>query len=275
MAVSTRLPATLLLLSFPLLFKGLVAFGEDNQAPQLVVNAAILKGTFGGTGANPGVAVNGEGAQVNGQSWSKEAALQEGENRFEAIASGANGKSQPRETVINVGAAQSSTGGAGDDLNPQGNPVGDGTPYDPMRLRRLKLKVNFKTASADTVMLQAYLRPPDGLSFEGQSVIVDIGGASWTLQLDAKGRARSTASRLKIKTKKPKKGSTTPGDARVLFKARGADAAAFWRQVGLTNETVKGRAVSVPALVTLGGKTYGIRAGLTYKAKGDVKGLAK
>jgi hypothetical protein len=123
------------------------------------------------------------------------------------------------------------------------------------------VKLNFKASGKDAIVLKGKLQDrPDGFSAGGKAFRVDVGGASATGTLDGKGKA----AQLAVK----KSGG-------FVIKLKNGSFAAALLDEGLTNETVKKKAVTIPVLVVVGDDAFGTLRNAKYSAKQGKSGSAK
>jgi PKD repeat protein len=130
----------------------------------------------------------------------------------------------------------------------------------PLTLRGVLVKLNFRRAGRDRIMLSGTLPVPAGFAFSGRQVTVDVGGATATFTLNAKGKGGGFAI--------SKRG-------RFKMKRKNIDAAGALADEGLTNETVQNREVSLPVLVGFNDAFFQRTVTARYGAKAGKSGKAK
>jgi uncharacterized repeat protein (TIGR01451 family) len=143
-----------------------------------------------------------------------------------------------------------------------------GTP-GPVELKRLKIKLNFRTAGKDKLLLKGTLPVADSAALAGLDVGFDLGGVLQVFTLDSKGKGANATGKLKVK--KPKNAS-----AKFTLKLKNESMqAALAANANLTNTTVKKEARTVRVSVVLPSGALQTDQPQTYTAKQDKKGKTK
>ena len=141
------------------------------------------------------------------------------------------------------------------------------TPFD---ILKLSGAVNFKTSGKDACALKGKLPTLDaGFKPQGATVTVDVGGATRTFTLDAKGRARTANGSFSLK--KSKTGAITfdakltKGTFAALWSDEGADPA----------KAAKNAPLTMISRITLDGRVYECVSTVLYSAKPGVGAVFK
>jgi PKD repeat protein len=148
-----------------------------------------------------------------------------------------------------------SGGGGGGGGEGGGSGGGGGSADGPVVVKSVNVlalsgKANFSKSGKDSFALTGSLDIGGGLTYAGAVLQMDVGGATASLTLDKKGRARGSQGTLQVKR------TTLSGP--VVFKARikAGSWAALWADDGLDPAvTIKAKLISMPVSVTLNGST--------------------
>jgi Tol biopolymer transport system component len=148
--------------------------------------------------------------------------------------------------------------------NPR-DPASKPLPFTPMKVQ---MKASFKTPSAkDTLKFVASIDMPANFTPAGLGFTIKVPGTGRAIFLDAKGRAPKGNTALKLKFKKPKKGTSFAGGP-VGF-SPSLKAAGFMPALGLKNETVKTGTGTFWILMIINGQPYAGKVNAALKAKQD------
>lgn len=152
------------------------------------------------------------------------------------------------------------------------------TPWDgadagelaPLSLTNLAVKLIFSTAGHDRIQLGGKISLPTGFSVQKTQVVVDVGGVVGQAVLDSKGLGH--AGRLAFKLG-PIKGTANQV---VRFSAK-FDAENYAETLAelLPNANIVREPRTIPVLLMLGAKTYGVNGVVSYTAKSGKSGSAK
>ena len=143
-----------------------------------------------------------------------------------------------------------------------------------MKINKMQGAVNFKSNSHDTVSLTGALpNLPSPFFPNGQTLTLDVGGASVTFVLNNRGQSKTGSSTfaLTLKPNKKSKSNPAPGFAggNVTFKARLANGS--WAAVWGINPNATGSTTGAMATtISLNGSVYSATTTLTYTAKARV-----
>jgi PKD repeat protein len=141
----------------------------------------------------------------------------------------------------------------------------------PLGINSLKLQAKFKQVGSDTCSIKGAL-PASAQDFSpaNAAVTLNIGGATVTFQLDAKGRGISQRGSVKFAHDKKTGTWTFSGQLRGNMH----DA---WAQIGLTNDVLINSAVGVPVQLTIQSNIVGVfdaEPSLSYTDKAGTSGTA-
>jgi hypothetical protein len=145
----------------------------------------------------------------------------------------------------------------------------------PVRVSKLKGKLNFRKAGRDTLLVKGELDLPQGFLPGGKSFRLDVGGAIADFDLDAKGRGSATAG--------PGKAASGGGKVRLGFrkksglwefraKLRKSSFAEAWEDEGLVDDTLKDVPVDLRTAVTVGEVPFITTGTFTYSGKSGRSG---
>jgi len=134
----------------------------------------------------------------------------------------------------------------------------------PFTVLKMVMKLNFRSASRDSMVLKGSLVLPAGFAPEGVRATVDVGGVRPSFVLDARGRARSLGGRFKLSTR----------NGSFLVKLSRGNFAGAWADEGLINADLQ-RSVSVNVRVELDAQSYTAARTLYYKARAGRSGRAR
>jgi hypothetical protein len=133
----------------------------------------------------------------------------------------------------------------------------------------LKMAMKFPPGKMDSATLKAQFTPPGNFSAGGVPATLNLGGVQMTFPLDAKGKGASGKSKLTIKIKN--------GTAAVTATLKG-DWNSDWAAVGLTDETVTSKSVTIPIELEFAGSApvaFAAQKGLVYRATAGKSGQAR
>jgi PKD repeat protein len=150
-------------------------------------------------------------------------------------------------------------------------PGGGGTPTGRIGITKIKLKLNFKKADKDLLMVQGVILISEGFNPEGVAVDVDASGVFGSFVLDAKGKAKTDANGDKSKKfllkLKIKKGVVQAGECKFKMIFKNGDFQDTWRRFGLENADIEERNVSIPMTVSFPTMMYPDFLAGKYKAR--------
>ncbi|MHC4470518.1 MAG: hypothetical protein ACYTDY_11885 [Planctomycetota bacterium] len=157
------------------------------------------------------------------------------------------------------------TRGEGDDDDDDDDVAQGGFIYQraapPITMPKLNGKLNFKKGGRDALKVKGEVMPWFDFTPDGQEFMVNVGGVMETFTLDGKGKARTASGKAKMKLNK----KTQAWQFKVAMKKGNFGEA--WQDEGLTNESIKGRQVTVQTVVVLGGFSFGGQIPSTYTGK--------
>jgi PKD repeat protein len=166
------------------------------------------------------------------------------------------------------------SGGAPEDVENISAALSLGEQVGAFEVKNLVLKVDFRKENKDMVVLHGFLTMGADFSVEGKTAIVDVGGATWELPLDGKGKGKEGGALVQVKAGKVDKEAVTVR-GKLTFKANKQDLAGDWADEGLTDEDSSGKSATVAVAVTIGGQVFAATKQVTYRAKAGKNGLAK
>ncbi len=132
----------------------------------------------------------------------------------------------------------------------------------PLKIKALKLKLDFQRAQHDQFLLRGTL--PNETPLRSTSVIVNASGISLAIQLDARGRSRE------LTVAKPHAGSTA-----FTLKLNKADLAATLASSGFTSDaTVKNQQLGMMITLIVNATTYQTTRTVNYTVRKGISGSA-
>lgn len=161
--------------------------------------------------------------------------------------------------------------------DPSSGPASNGPQTIPMTVSKLLCKLNLATSGKDSASCSGVIPSlPDGFSPAGQTVTVDIGGASVDFTLDAKGHARNSQGSFTLKLKLSKSHSVIGGSAPFSCKLSNGNFASDWEASGI-NVSVDAKQVTMPMTVdvTLSGNDYSATVNGSYSCKAGKAAMFK
>ncbi len=152
----------------------------------------------------------------------------------------------------------------------------------PLSVTKALIKVFFNAAGRDGMLVMGTVPVTEGFNPEGLTVDFYAHASQYTFVLDAKGRSAKADHRFMLKAKRKKK-VVQAGDAKFKILIKKGDFSAAMESEGMTNETIKDKAVDVVIRLTFNGVTYGTGTTavgdqpltLMYKGKEGKGGKAK
>jgi hypothetical protein len=132
----------------------------------------------------------------------------------------------------------------------------------PMTITRLSGAVTFGATGKDSCTVSAILpNLPAGFSPAGMNITLDISGAAAAFTLDAKGRAKSTAGSVALRTKMARNATTKKlefqgGNGSLQAKLVRGSLSAAWASKGLNGTARKDFAASFTTTIELAGAAY-------------------
>ena len=166
-------------------------------------------------------------------------------------------------------ATELATGTNADD--PNSNVLGK--PLDPasigiLAVTKAQIKLNFAKSNSDSIAIGGVLLSPSQLNVANSKVLVDIGGVSKMLVLNAKGAAKLGNDTLKLTLQKGPSLKFTAS-----FK-KGSFGPTLGTSSNLSNDTIPGGVRTIAITVALISGVYEAAQPVTYKAKKFKSGTA-
>ncbi len=160
-------------------------------------------------------------------------------------------------------------------------PGGTGGPTaSPLSITKALVRLKFKRAGADKIMLKGLLPVPEGYHPEGQVLTVNVGGVENSFTMDSRGRAKNDTDRFMMRMKKKKK-QVLAQDAKFTCLMKNGTFGTTLSASGLLNESLVSQ-VSIEVSIAFNGVLHaaGSQAGtaalsMSYKGKAGVGGAAK
>ncbi|HLX62410.1 MAG TPA: putative Ig domain-containing protein [Planctomycetota bacterium] len=162
--------------------------------------------------------------------------------------------------------------------DPNSNPFPGGIPnIGALNVQSMSVKLNLKTAGADSIQVKGTLSLAPGFSAAGKQAVTYVGGIAAKITLSSAGKGtsgtNSVGSSLNAFSIKLK---ATGGQNAYTFSFKKGTFAAKLATFGLTNENVLvPRAVTLPVIVLINGELYKSDKSLNYTAKAGRSGSAK
>jgi PKD repeat protein len=141
-----------------------------------------------------------------------------------------------------------------------------------LTISKMQGSTKFTTSGKDGVALTGVLKNvPTPFNPTGQSLVLNVGGATATIKLDKHGKAKTSTATFAFKLKALKRSKTNPNPGfnggNVTFSAKFANGS--WAAVWNITSTTSG-SMNMPAALTFGGNTYTTNVTLSYS--GNAKG---
>jgi PKD repeat protein len=151
------------------------------------------------------------------------------------------------------------------DPTPHARTVTVEEPATPFDIHKMRGKLNFRKLSKDRLTVVGELPLEDAFDPPGKRLSIDVGGVTADFTLDAKGKARTLAGKVKVK---PVRG----GLWKLKIVLKRGDFARHWEDEGLTNTTVKDAVVTMKCLITLDEMRFVNETLWFYNAKAGKRG---
>ena len=132
-------------------------------------------------------------------------------------------------------------------------------------LKKLQLSVNFANKFHDGVACTGTLIPFSVSDLTSATLRINVGGASSTFQLDARGHGRNGDGRVQLNPKNGNISVTLTND----------DLNAFWTKFGMVNDDRKNAQVFMPVTVVLNNNAFITTQTLSYSSQVGKSGKAK
>jgi hypothetical protein len=256
----------------------------ENAALTFAISTNPSNGTLSGLNQSTGVVTYTPAAAFTGS------------DAFTFTVSDGTNTSSAATVNLTVGASSGGGGGSNSDIDSDSDGIPDeletalnSDPYDAsstpagispgapdgLPLIKLQIKMNFEKSGVDRLVVLGTLPVPEGITVEGQTATVDVGGVIRSFELDAKGRFRSLTEMFKIRIKARKK-VVFAQNAKFRVNIKKGSFADLLEDEGLTgSENVRGGQRTVPVIVLFNGSSYRTDASVTFNARSNKKGTAK